>query len=408
MEEVSRFLEAKLREPRANGLSKKTGTIISGAIVITSVLAIYAVSGAGRGRENVVTARAAVGAAKTPSVSKNIQTASASTKTVESLPLAAYFSQSRDHGFLDQPEQVILDKLIHHRVVDVKDSPGGRSVAFRVTLDDGTRGFYKPEQSFSSAHWYAEVVSYYLDRALGLKRAPPTVSRRLPWDLFSRVAEKYPRKDEVVIADDGTVKGALMWWLPKRLVPLETPPGWENWVRVEPWPKWKISPCQRPKEYVDALAKQHAASGKGLQLLYSQTPEPDRPERAAELSDMLVFDFLTNNIDRWGGENCNVLLHGASGPLIYLDNGAGFAEGPAHINLMDDRFDLVQRFRRSTIEAIRNLDIKKFKQEIMRDRLAPLLTEQELDGLEIRRRAVLDRFSELKGRFGENDVLPWR
>jgi hypothetical protein len=408
MEEVSQFLDTKLQKPRANGLPKRTRSIVSGAIVITSVLSICAVSGAGRGREDVVTAKVANRAAKTESVSKHARAESVSTRPVESPPIAAYFSQSRDSGFLDQPEQVILDKLIQHKVVEVKDSPGGRSVAFRVTLDDGTRGFYKPEQRFSSAHWYAEVVSYYLDRALGLKRVPPTVSRRLPWELFSRVAEKYPRKDEVVIADDGTVRGALIWWLPKRLVPLETPPGWENWVRIEPWPKWKISPCQRPKEYVDALAKQHASSGNGLQLLYYQTPEPDRPERAAELSDMLVFDFLTNNIDRWGGENCNVLLHGASGPLIYLDNGAGFIEGPARISLMDERFDMVQRFRRGTIEAIQNLDIKKFKQEIMRDRFAPLLTEQQLSGLETRRRAVLDRFSELKNHFGENNVLPWQ
>lgn len=398
-------MEAVLRFTR--GLSKRTRSLVLAAIVVPLVLTVCAVSGIGSSRESLVIHESHIQSvtpdnAETPSLSTTDKDDKAAPDKV-----ATYFAVTRDHGFLDEPERVILDRLTHGRVIEVKDSPGGRSVAFRVKFADGTRGFYKPEQTFSAAHWYSEVVAYYLDRALGLKRVPPTVSRRMRWAKLSGMAEKHPRKNEVVVNEDGTVKGALIWWLPKRLVPLETPAGWENWVRIEPWPKWKISPCQRPIEYAEALTKQRAARGKSLTYLYYSIPEPDRDERAAELSDMIVFDFLTHNVDRWGGNNCNVLLHGPGGPLIFLDNGAGFSEGPARTNLMDVRLEVVQRFRRKTIDALRKLDLAKFKADLNRDRLAPLLSDQNFKGLEIRRSAVLRRVTRLTTKFGEKAVYPW-
>ncbi|MBN1653020.1 MAG: hypothetical protein JXA30_04515 [Deltaproteobacteria bacterium] len=397
-------MEAALRFGR--GLSKRTRPIGVCLVAVPLVLALCTVSGMGSNKQSAVSpAPARQGATPETATRRRRASQTAARARIESA--AATLSTAKDRGFLHQPERVILDKLINSPVVHIKDSPGGRSVAFRLKLADGTRAFYKPEQRFSAAQWYAEVVSFYLDRALGLNRVAPTVSRRLPWGKMSREAEKHPRKNEVVVAEDGTVKGALIWWLPKRLVPLETPAGWENWVRIEPWPKWKVSPCQRPKEYVDALKKQRAARGKSLALLYFQAPEPGRPERGAELSDMMVFDFLTLNLDRWGGDNCNVLLHGPGGPLIFLDNGAGFSEGPARRNLMDERLRVVQRFRRSTVDALQRFEIRKFKDVLKRDRLAPLLNESDLKGLEIRRRAVLKRVSDLKAQFGEEAVLPW-
>ena len=41
-------------------------------------------------------------------------------------------------------------------------------------------------------------------------------------------------------------------------------------------------------------------------------------------TDVVVFDYLTANTDRWGGDNANVLTRGRGGPLVFLDNGAGF------------------------------------------------------------------------------------
>jgi len=117
---------------------------------------------------------------------------------------------SNDRGFLGKPEKSILDRLSGGAIARVTRSHIGRSVAFKITLRDGTRGYYKPEQTFSSANWYAEVVAFYLDRALGLGRVPPVVSRRLPWSRLRRCSRNKTRFDEVKVAEDGTVRGASL------------------------------------------------------------------------------------------------------------------------------------------------------------------------------------------------------
>lgn len=318
----------------------------------------------------------------------------------------ASFTAEQDHGFLGEPEQTILDKLSHGAVIAVKPGRGGRSIAFRITLEDGTRAYFKPEQTFSAAHWYAEVVAYYLDRALGLGRVAPVVSRRLPWNKLIEVANDQAGVDELVVQDDNTIRGALIWWLPEALMPLETDPGWENWIRVETWPKWTLSPFQQPVAYTRTLNAIRASSSKGAPAAYDQIPKPDRPERASELSDIIVFDYLTLNLDRWSRTNYNLLTYGSRGPLIFLDNGAGFSPGILRVDLLETRLRAVQRFRRSTIEALRKFDPDRFRQLLRRDKHGPLLTRGQFKGLELRRRVVLERVAVLHAKFGET-IYTW-
>ena len=53
----------------------------------------------------------------------------------------------------------------------------------------------------------------------------------------------------------------------------------------------------------------------------------DRADRGAELSDLVLFDYLIHNIDRWGGGFTNVRTRGEGGPLVFLDNAGGFGAG---------------------------------------------------------------------------------
>ncbi len=311
-----------------------------------------------------------------------------------------------DRGFLGKPEKSVLDRLRSGAIAKVARSSVGRSVAFKITLHDGTRGYYKPEQSFSSANWYAEVVAYYLDRELGLGLVPPVVSRRLAWSRLRSCSHDKARFDEVRVGEDGTVRGAFVWWLPRRLKEIDLDPGWENWIRIEPWQGWRITPFQRPIQYTRELDNWRKHGGSHPKYFFQQVPEPDRAERAAELSDLIVFDYLTLNIDRWGGGNANVLTYGKQRRLIFLDNGAGFSPGPPKRGLMEDRLRVLQRFRRSTIEALRAFDIDSFADALARDRLAPLLNDGDLQGLEIRRLAVLARVDELRQTLGD-EVLAW-
>jgi hypothetical protein len=322
---------------------------------------------------------------------------------------AAGFLDDTSSGFLGVPERALLDRLAQGQVTGIKKGTGGRSLAFKLELEDGTQGYFKPEQTFSGTLWFAEVVAHYLDRALALGRVPPVVARQLHWAPLAQAAEGDTRLREVIVQGDGSVRGALIAWLSEPLEPARTPPGWENWVRIEPLARYAITPYQRPAAYSEALQRFHAriADGQGGDEYYQQAPAPDRPERGAELSDLLLFDFLTLNIDRWGGGNGNVLLLGHAGPLIFLDNAAGFSPGPPQRGLMDDRLQLCQRFRKRTIAALQALDVGTLGRVMARDPLAPLLTDEQLDGLALRRRVVLEQVTLLRKRFGDDAVLPW-
>ncbi len=339
--------------------------------------------------------------------------------------------------YFEVPDGDLRERLATQPLREVKRGYGGRSVAFKITLEDGTQGYYKPEQRFSAAHWWAEIAAYHLDRALGLHRTPPVVSRRLPWATLRAAAPEDARFSEVIVGSDRTVRGCFSYWVPDRLVSMRVGRGWERWVRVQSWPTGAVSPFQRPRVYMEQLAARRGgadagttqsgrpgASGDDSGLAFTSDAaanerndegtelplapaRPDDPERAAELSDLLVFDYLTQNTDRWGGGNANVLTRGPGGRIVFLDNAAGFPDTPNETNgLMEARLRVLQRFRGRTIAALRALDVAQFARRMEAEPLAPILNARQLAQLETRRRTLLERVAALEARFGDAVRLP--
>jgi hypothetical protein len=279
---------------------------------------------------------------------------------------------------------------------------GGRSVAFKVTFEDGSQALYKPEQSFA-ANWYSELASYHLDRALGLGRVPPAVGRALEWSRLAAAASKSPHADEVVLRADGSVRGAMMYWLTEDLVPLSPPPGWEAWLRVTPLNG--VSPFQRQEEYQRALRQFEA--GKLQARPTEPVPPPERADRPAELSDLIVFDYLIGNHDRWGGGFTNVRTLGKAGPLIAIDNASAFPRASAPPNKQSQaKLLAVQRFRTRTVQALERLTLDQLESALTRDPLAPLLSKEQLAELWRRRARVLAHVRENQKEFGDK-ALAW-
>lgn len=313
-------------------------------------------------------------------------------------------SQASQPSFLGEPDAQRVEALRTGEIAEVKKGRGGRSLAFQITLTDGTRGYFKPKQTFSAAHWYSEVAAYYLDRELGLGRVPATTGRRFHWSALKAAAANDERVSELGIAPDGTIKGAFVWWIPEPLKRVRMGRQWERWIRVQK--SLPITPYQRPVDYRSDLNRRPGVR---------EATDPSRPiarapdidSRPSELSDLIVFDYLTQNVDRWGGDFTNLRSRGPAGPLIYLDNGAGFWLGEQRLGLMEARLKALQRFRRSTIEALRNLDVEHLSAQLQADPLAPVLNEKQLEGLSRRRRAVLDHVEALVARFGETRVFAW-
>jgi hypothetical protein len=312
--------------------------------------------------------------------------------------------QQAPPSFLGEPDGPRVTALRNEEIAEVQKGRGGRSLGFLITLEDGTQGYFKPKQTFSAAHWYSEVAAYYLDRELGLGRVPPTTGRRFAWSSLRSAAAGDRRVSELRIDEDGTIKGAFIWWIPDPLKRLRMGRHWERWVRVQK--TLPITPYQRPVDYRSDLNGRPGVR-EATDPRRPESGSPDLEVRPAELSDMIVFDYLTQNVDRWGGNFTNVRTRGPRGPLIYLDNGAGFWLGQQRLGLMEARLKALQRFRRSTIEAVRRLEVERFAERLRSDPLAPVLNQRQLQGLEERRLAVLEHVKAMVARFGESEVLAW-
>jgi hypothetical protein len=187
---------------------------------------------------------------------------------------------------------------------------------------------------------------------------------------------------------------------------MEREERWEPWLRLTRLRSSAVTPFQRTSIWKkqSRLAKRHGRewlSKEERARLRKLRPEPVRADRPAELSDLVVFDYLTKNMDRWGGRNANVLVRGDAGPLLFLDNGAGFEPGDARPDIVEARLHAIERFRRSTILAVRAFDMAEYEARLSSESLAPVLSRLQLEQLEIRRKALLDYVAELEAEHGE-------
>ncbi len=300
----------------------------------------------------------------------------------------------REDRFLGADDAPILEVLAHGEIARIERGRGGRSLGFKIWFADGSRAYFKPEQSAGSTRWYAEIASYHLDRALGLGRTAPSVARTLPYDVLARAAGRDARLDEIV-ARDGEVRGAMIHWIEGPLTPAPLAEGWERWVRVDARLP-AVDPYVAPPHYRRAL--------RARPTRHAVAEAPDREDRAAELSDLVVFDYLTANQDRWGGNYTNVRTQGEGGPIVYLDNGAAFRPGRHQRDgLLDARLEAVQRFGADTLEAVRALDVDALAAEL--EDAGVTLSARQRRGLAERQAHVLEHAEAMRAAHGEAAAL---
>lgn len=416
------------------------------AAMLASVLigCMRRVEGGGSAAQNAGS-RAAAALSRTPSdvVRHDASVSDAGVRQPSDAGLDAVASRRRRRvveepaGLFDpRADEAILRVLSEEDIVNVERGRGGRSLAFRVTFASGARGYFKPEQTFSGTHWYAEIAAFHLDRALDARRTAPSVGRTLPWALLEPAARGDARVEEIVISVDGMVRGAMIAWIGERLVPLAPPPGWQDDLSITPWrgpdlfvplralrgvavvldggrPDGGVAEgglgegelTSGPDGGADGGAETNGTADAGGGA--SGGPEWDAEARAAELSDLVVFDYLIHNADRWGGNFTNVRTRAEGGPLVYLDNAAGFSPRRARLTVMDLRLERVERFRASTLRALERFEVEEYAARLARDPLAPILEPRQLEHLEERRLAAIARIERSIADHGRDRALPW-
>ncbi len=282
-------------------------------------------------------------------------------------PYRAGGSEGRRFGSV--PEGEIVATLRTAPVRGRLRNYGNTSVNIKVDFPGAIDGSYKPSEHRHEEHWRAEIAAFRLNQLLGLERVPPAVFRTVLEDDLPTGA-RYG-----VTFTDGVSRGAMIYWVPVlRQSGVGSPESLDYW-------------------------SQRLAAGAPI-------PEPERA-RAHEVSDLIAFDFLICNWDRWNGLNT---LEDGDGHLVFRDNNAGFQtpfSSSRYLRVLG-WLHRSQRFSRSLVERARALDLDTLRDAMADDAGgddAALLSDAQLRDV-LRRRDILVQYVDaLVRRHGEAAVM---
>ena len=257
---------------------------------------------------------------------------------------------------------------------------GSTSTVFRAALRAPFRAAFKAATYERPRGPLAEVAAYRLARCLDLPTVPPAVLRRVPKRALERSLDvssqsRWPSIEPRLVVDrEGRVEGAAIFW-------------------VDGMREVFVTPAARA-EALRALTLAGAPSAQPL---------------AAGLSDLLVFDALIGNWDRWSGGN---LSSDREQTRLYVrDNDAGFAPklGIGLEQKVLEPLRRCQRFSRGLVQRLQALTPESFQRELGRDPVFAQRTVQlepaAVSGMFERRGQVLAHVQALIDAHGEGEVL---
>lgn len=226
--------------------------------------------------------------------------------------------------FLGIDDELLIRRLRDQRIVRMKLNHGGSSLSFRVDFADGSRAAFKPAQTNLQTIPRKEVAAYRLNRLLGLSAVAPATPRLVTRDeIFGRLhgdsLPALPRiRSETMFDPRGTTAGVMMYW-----IPAIKDSGLDSAEGIAQTTQW---------------------------LTAGQTILPGKHALAAQVSDMVVFDFLIANPDRYSGGNMMTNEDGSR--LYFMDNTMSFFIEPEGNERNRNALHRVQRFTRHLYEAM--------------------------------------------------------
>ncbi|HEY2902935.1 MAG TPA: hypothetical protein VGL59_20295 [Polyangia bacterium] len=281
--------------------------------------------------------------------------------------------------FLGMADELLLERVRTQPIVRFKLNHGGSSLSFRVDFADGSRAAFKPAQTNSQTIPRKEVAAYRLNRLLGLNAVPPAAPRAVSRDellahLHPDSAPALPRiQAETIFGPSGQTLGEASYWIPIiKDSGFDTPTG-----------------------------KQQMAAW----LTAGEAIPVDQREIAAQLSDLVVFDFLTSNPDRFSGGNMKVSPDGTQ--LYFMDNTMSFFVEPEGNPKTRQVLEKTQRFSRSLYQALERVSVPTLQRILSEEGGAPyeILTAAEIGSVVSRRDVVRHHIDELIAAMGPRAVL---
>lgn len=284
-------------------------------------------------------------------------------------------------SFLGVDERSILRRLCDGEVVRMQRNTGGSTLSFRVWFADGGRGLFKPQQTNSVANFRAEIAAYRMSRYLNLHRAPPACGRTIPRSMLQRTADATgdvtysERVMREVLGRGEIVPGAMIYWVPGGL---ENVPGSER--------------------YPD--------------LLDTTKPLADGDRTlAADLSALILVDFINDNIDRWSGGNIlrqRATAQNPAPPMLFMDNGAAFTIGRDNMGArptdQSQRLSRISRVSRSLVGRLRAMSADSLSREMRLDPLGSPVGDNGIAAILARRDRLVQHIDAMITARGEAAV----
>ncbi len=277
----------------------------------------------------------------------------------------------RARMYLGRSEDDWLRLMAERPVQRVVERFSSTLFVWHLDLGDGVEISFQPEQEHLETFWRREVASWHLARLLGIEhRAPPVVSKRIPVAALGRSA----RGTHLVVDRQGMVVGSAAAWVPVlEHVNMHLAPARRVWTR------W-VDPAHPLPE------------------------DPRERERARQVAEVLVFDYLAANYDRW---NCCNIAADERGDLVFRDNDAGWVA-----RVINDLGSpgIVRRVPRYLYESIQRATAERLRESISHDpegARGHLIPDESYVGYERRRAALLASLRRAAERYGEAAVFPW-
>jgi hypothetical protein len=281
--------------------------------------------------------------------------------------------------FLGMADDLLLDRVRTQPIVRFKLNHGGSSLSFRIDFADGSRAAWKPTQTNMQTIPRKEIAAYRLNRLLGMNAVPPAAPRAVSRDelvehLHPDSLAALPRiQAEAIFGADGRTLGEASYWIPViKNSSFDTPEGRQQ---VEAW-------------------------------LSQGEPIPvEQRAMAAQLSALVVFDFLTDNPDRYSGGNMKVSGDGAQ--LFFMDNTMAFFLDPEGTPRNRQALLKTERFSRGLYQALARVDAPTLERALAEEPAGSteILTPAEIRAVVARRDFARRRVDELIARYGEDEVL---